>query len=985
MEEIRATSFQAGNARRVDDRGTTTTSYGQPQEGMMPMDESSRKPKWEHEGSESLTPLWKGSFLMKHGRQGKPKVHYFQLSQDCRVLSWRRSSGTSRYVELRWVQDILLGQQTTAFQKRPMRHDAASLSLVYVAPSNGLPVVQGQERTLDLTFFDQKQRDIWYHGLYEVINNRVMTDGQQMNEDNHPKRADRMRDLFLWGNCSVNGIHGTDGLMQKIDGLSAIVPSYSTASANEGQLLRSVSGKDCWPRCPVPMLMPANNLINVKLASIGRRHAVIFSEYGNLYAFGDGKAGKLGLGHFDDCGSPQRIRHGVDAVLSERVVQISCGDDISAALTDEGRMYVWGKVGVGTSPMSIPTLWNSGPLSRVCVRHISCGPFHCGAISEEGKLFMWGEGLGGKLGLGDVRSRSQPSCVKHLPGKVIKVACGVWHTAAVVEDIHDTGTHRTVSHEPRNVIQSPAKNVKHRRSISSFGSLFGTTQSPDVFVSCYREGQGGTLYTWGGVSEAVSFGNGEQTRDSNKGCLGHGEQDAYTGQLYPTIVQGPLDGTTVRDVAAGAHLTVVLTTAGSVFQMGTTGALTSSVGSSFGIAPWEGAFSPTCVRGAIAGVFVDKISCGMHHVLVAGRNLDKRSGEPVEQHPTLVFTWGRGVGGQLGNGKLEDAVSPVPVEGFKVKNVLDVICGGSSSAVLCEHDPKSMVDLFSKEAWDRASRHLCAFLDPKPSNEILKSSKSLSMRAKSLSFMSKRTSFVTEMEDIRSGSTLSDGLSSRGSFGRTSGTFDLSRPSKSIVSINEASASGASVGIVRRSAGQFASQHSMASTGSWPYNPSFAEMESQQSGVMTHRSIASLSRPHSPATDHALTYTSSGEAAMVPSRWKRTSQSTVRSSLEGALDTVVEKSRNTVSPPSKTVVDEELEIKSLNKTIIEQKAALEKQKKELDALAAKLDQHQDMLAKRMEALDIKRQEDTEQDSIEEMIDDDSWEEELDEVRHGLYV
>jgi hypothetical protein len=52
-------------------------------------------------------------------------------------------------------------------------------------------------------------------------------------------------------------------------------------------------------------------------------------------------------------------------------------------------------------------------------------------------------------------------------------------------------------------------------------------------ASTYREGEGGALYTWGGVNELVTFGDSKERRDSNKGCLGHGEGDLYGGTLTP--------------------------------------------------------------------------------------------------------------------------------------------------------------------------------------------------------------------------------------------------------------------------------------------------------------------------------------------------------------------------------------------------------------------------------------------------------------------
>ena len=61
-----------------------------------------------------------GEDLLKHGRHGKPKMHYFRLvDQDAR-LSWRSAKGVIRTVPLRAVLHIKTGQQTDTFKKHLM-------------------------------------------------------------------------------------------------------------------------------------------------------------------------------------------------------------------------------------------------------------------------------------------------------------------------------------------------------------------------------------------------------------------------------------------------------------------------------------------------------------------------------------------------------------------------------------------------------------------------------------------------------------------------------------------------------------------------------------------------------------------------------------------------------------------------------------------------------------------------------------------------
>eukprot|EP00890_Picochlorum_soloecismus_P002946 jgi/Picsp_1/3652/NSC_06489-R1_ran gtpase binding len=1059
--------------------------------------------------------LWKGSFLLKHGRQGKPKVHYFTLTADCTALSWTRVSGTTRQIELTWVRDVMLGHVSQTFRKKPLRNDAASFSLVYCKPSvqsmsrrgfgiaagkqsETLPIPRGagsnkggldsrtgngtiacersvessivqynddgeeeeessrvegdgsgtttvmfhgeQSRTLDLTFFTKEQRDIWYRGLIEAIkfcheqasneNGGCSTVGEEVRAIGLDSKASItaattspgnivMGDMFMWGSTSGTWKSQLQKMQASPLGLEAMVPGVVLHGDKlVRQSIRTEGGgyDACWPKSAQPRLVPANNLIDIRRASIGRRHGIIVSGSGQVYMFGEGRGGKLGLGHFEDVCYPQKIRHGLDITLESGIKQVACGEDLSAALSHNGHLFLWGKSGAGVPPMSIPYPWNTGHLANVKVSSISCGAFHCGAVTEDGRLFTWGEGLGGKLGLGDVRSRSTPTHVIALPGRVIKASCGVWHSAAIVDCSEPAlETRGWGSHADAHIHSGSSK---HQRNSSNVLGTFGTVVTPDVTIICHREGKGGRLFTWGGVNEAVSFGDGEQKRDSNKGCLGHGEEDLYTGQLFPKAVGGALEGDSVRDVAAGAHLTVVLTTAGSVYQMGTTGS--SNIASSSGTVacPWEGAVLPVCVRGPLAGVFVDTISCGLHHVLVAGRSLEKRSGGPLGRKPNMVFAWGRGAEGQLGTSKLEDSSQPLLLDVFKGRKILDIACGGCSSALVCQHDSRRIGGDFSREAWDAASKCLLSLLEPQ-------SSALDSTKFKSLQFKGRRPKGGRELlDDSNSVSRIS--LTSKES-GNESLHAEISRPSKSIIDLNESSISGATSSgtlSVRRSVGQFASQHSLASNLSGGLQlPLSLDLESFGSGRADtsryhnkhHVWSPRLQSPSVSAVESPMESLTSNDA-QIPSRWRKPSNNSGRASFDDktnsakytAISEGAQSSENSATKryglhlnsshhtsPEKQSGVFKGEKTALNigmqsavntaKDLQVEKDALEEQKRALAEWEAQLRQKEDALALQEQAVTLSQSSKSEMEQakrLNESIgcekDQNAWTEELDE-------
>jgi len=110
--------------------------------------------------------------------------------------------------------------------------------------------------------------------------------------------------------------------------------------------------------------------------------------------------------------------------------------------------------------------------------HMSCGPYHAACVDSEGRLFTFGAGGRGQLGHGSpLRDEWAPRRVLELPQKVgpnllcgrgtglAAVACGLWHTAAVLEDgalyTWGSGTHGQLGYSvtPSTVSPSSSGNV----------------------------------------------------------------------------------------------------------------------------------------------------------------------------------------------------------------------------------------------------------------------------------------------------------------------------------------------------------------------------------------------------------------------------------------------------------------------------------------------------------------------------------------------
>eukprot|EP00808_Paulinella_micropora_P008565 g38047.t1 len=86
-----------------------------------------------------------------------------------------------------------------------------------------------------------------------------------------------------------------------------------------------------------PVLVPALTPCQIRQLACGMEHAVALSESGRLWVWGRNDRGQLGLGSGVDCAIPQALN-----TLEEPVKQVACGDNHSLALSHQGNLYSWG-------------------------------------------------------------------------------------------------------------------------------------------------------------------------------------------------------------------------------------------------------------------------------------------------------------------------------------------------------------------------------------------------------------------------------------------------------------------------------------------------------------------------------------------------------------------------------------------------------------------------------------------------------------------
>ena len=256
----------------------------------------------------------------------------------------------------------------------------------------------------------------------------------------------------------------------------------------------------------------------VSHVALGGKHAAAISQKGELFTWGTGFCGQLGHGSGEDKAHPTLVE-GPLAGLT--VTDVSCGETHSVCSTSDGRVFTWGmdiegQLGHGASghkPLPTPL---GGVLADVQVSAVDCavgpgGPGHTAALAG-GKLYTWGFGQNGQLGHGDNSSRLEPTLVQGaLADKtVVAVSCGATHTAALTDDgkvwTWGGGESGQLGHGEKNYLSEPKELkgvLEHKKMIAvACGGYHTAALMLDGSVWCWGEGVSGQLGVGGNEATA---------------------------------------------------------------------------------------------------------------------------------------------------------------------------------------------------------------------------------------------------------------------------------------------------------------------------------------------------------------------------------------------------------------------------------------------------------------------------------------------------
>ncbi|XP_044073201.1 alsin-like isoform X3 [Siniperca chuatsi] len=226
---------------------------------------------------------------------------------------------------------------------------------------------------------------------------------------------------------------------------------------------------------PSDQLCPERVLLSrpVLQAALGEHHGLLLTQGGLVYSFGELL--------WRDLSIPLSAPVLEVSLLGKTVVRVAAGGFHCGALSEQGNIYMWGENTAGQCGLTERDTVTSITVSEPCpvtvvdsdvvppavvrVIDLALGREHSLALSAQNELWAWGSGC--QLGL--VTSTFpvwRPKKVEHLAGRhVIQVACGAYHSLALVRSLPPQNYNTQNPSEKRERGQSPHHSVTEREEL----------------------------------------------------------------------------------------------------------------------------------------------------------------------------------------------------------------------------------------------------------------------------------------------------------------------------------------------------------------------------------------------------------------------------------------------------------------------------------------------------------------------------------------
>jgi uncharacterized repeat protein (TIGR02543 family) len=160
-------------------------------------------------------------------------------------------------------------------------------------------------------------------------------------------------------------------------------------------------------------LMESEKIVTIKAAT---SHSIALTNQGRIFVWGDNSYGQIGDGRSSAVYYPKLLN--LELQENEKATQIEVGDNHNVVLTSNSRIFTWGfnnssQLGDGTTiDKKVPTLISNAFLSEnEIITKIYSGSYYNYLTTSNGKVYGWGDNFYGVLGNGTQDYLLQPTLI----------------------------------------------------------------------------------------------------------------------------------------------------------------------------------------------------------------------------------------------------------------------------------------------------------------------------------------------------------------------------------------------------------------------------------------------------------------------------------------------------------------------------------------------------------------------------------------------
>ncbi|XP_067413265.1 probable E3 ubiquitin-protein ligase HERC6 [Emydura macquarii macquarii] len=182
----------------------------------------------------------------------------------------------------------------------------------------------------------------------------------------------------------------------------------------------------------IPKKIDGLSALRIIQVTCGHYHSMALAQDGRVFSWGQNSHGQLGLGKkFPSQASPQHVT----SLNGIPLAQVAAGGTHSFALSLSGVVYGWGRnnarqLGLNHANIKEKVFkpYSVAALKTIGVIYVSCGDEHTAVLTQDGSVFTFGDDSAGQLGHRFSTQMPGPQKVEWLDGPVSHLACGSYHT-----------------------------------------------------------------------------------------------------------------------------------------------------------------------------------------------------------------------------------------------------------------------------------------------------------------------------------------------------------------------------------------------------------------------------------------------------------------------------------------------------------------------------------------------------------------------------